>query len=676
MKRLNSFKEKIKVFLNKTKEILKDNPLFMWFIIGCLVNGCLLRFLTVKNYFAISPILSDLFVSILFGSFYFIFKEKNRFKYLFILSIVFAVIGVANIVYYHYYSSFISITFISFALTNTETGDANVVGNLLNLEFFILLWFPIFMFFYNKYLKKKKIEVTSYNKKERKKVLKTIYLWFLITLLLFLTTLDFVDYGRFYNQWNREYSVTKFGVYLYQLNDIIVSVEPKVAPLFGSDKAKKEITDYYEDNKKTHYPNEYTDIFKGKNVIAIHAESIQTLAMEQQFNGVSVTPNLNKLASEGIYFSNFYSQVSFGTSSDTEYMVATSLMPVKSGTAFVNYSNREYASMYKVLQENGYYTFSMHANTGEFWNRNNMYKSLGYDYFYDKDAFNIDEQIGFGLSDKSFLTQAAQLIDEISSTNNKFYGTIITLSNHTPFEDVDSYGYFDVSMSVDGITYPYLEGTDLGNYFKSVHYADKQIGMFIDLLDEKGLLDNTVIIIYGDHDARIDKSEWEYYYNYDYLNDDILDKDDENYQELDYYWYEVNRRVPFIIWEKSDTFKKMYSKEITKVSGMIDVSPTILNMLGLDNEYALGEDLFSNFDKENVVVFPNGNFITDKVYYNDSKNEYKMLKDVPLDVNYIKNYKEYTEDLLDISNKIAVYNYFEDILSDDKYIDETRIGEK
>ena len=80
MKKLNSFKEKIKVFLNKTKEILKENPLFMWFIIGSVINGCLLRFLTVKNYFAISPILSDLFVSILFGSFYFIFKEKNRFK--------------------------------------------------------------------------------------------------------------------------------------------------------------------------------------------------------------------------------------------------------------------------------------------------------------------------------------------------------------------------------------------------------------------------------------------------------------------------------------------------------------------------------------------------------------------------------------------------------------------
>ncbi len=676
MKKIKKYLEKIKNFLKNTKIILKDNPLFTWFIIGSVINGTLLRFLTVKNYFGISPIISDLFVSLLFGGLYFCIKEKNRFKYIFTLSIIFSIIGVANIVYYHYYNSFISVTFISFALTNTETGGANVVGNLLNIEFFILLWFPIFMFFYNKHLKNKNIKIKDYDKKERKKVLKLVYFWFLFFFLLFLTTLDLVDYGRFYNQWNREYSVTKFGVYLYQLNDVIVSIEPKVAPLFGSDKAKKEISEYYEELDKKQSINEYTGIFEGKNIIAIHAESIQTLAMEQEFNGIPVTPNLNYLASEGIYFSNFYSQVSIGTSSDTEYLVATSFMPVKSGTAFVNYSDKTYPSMYKILKENGYYTFSMHANTGEFWNRNNMYKSLGYDNFYERNSYTIEETIGFGLSDKSFFTQAADIIEEISNTNGKFYGTIITLSNHTPFEDIDSYGYFDVSMMVDGVTYPYLEGTKLGNYFKSVHYADKQIGMFIDLLDEKGLLEDTIIIIYGDHDARISKSEWEYYYNYDYLNNTILDENDPNYKKIDYYWYEVNRRTPFIIWSKDDEFKEKYKKEITKVSGMIDISPTILNMLGLYNEYALGEDLFANFEEENIVAFPNGNFITDKVYYNDSKNEYKLLQDVPLEEDYIKKCKSYTEKILNISNNIAVYNYFETELSKDKYIDETRIGEK
>ena len=83
----------------------------------------------------------------------------------------------------------------------------------------------------------------------------------------------------------------------------------------------------------------------------------------------------------------------------------------------------------------------------------------------------------------------------------------------------------------------------------------------------------------------------------DYLNNTTLDENDQNYKDIDYYWYEVNRRTPFIIWTKDEDFKEMYSQEITKVSGMIDISPTILNMLGLYNKYALGEDLFANFDK-------------------------------------------------------------------------------
>ena len=134
--------------------------------------------------------------------------------------------------------------------------------------------------------------------------------------------------------------------------------------------------------------------------------------------------------------------------------------------------------------------------------------------------------------------------------------------------------------------------------------------------------------------------------NYDYLNNTTLDENDPNYKDIDYYWYEVNRRTPFIIWTKDEDFKEMYSQEITKVSGMIDISPTILNMLGLYNKYALGEDLFENFDEENIVAFPNGNFITDKVYYNDSKNEYKLLKDIPLDGNYIEKWMSQDYSLL------------------------------
>ncbi len=635
MKKIKKYLEKIKNFLKNTKIILKDNPLFTWFIIGSVINGTLLRFLTVKNYFGISPIISDLFVSLLFGGLYFCIKEKNRFKYIFTLSIIFSIIGVANIVYYHYYNSFISVTFISFALTNTETGGANVVGNLLNIEFFILLWFPIFMFFYNKHLKNKNIKIKDYDKKERKKVLKLVYFWFLFFFLLFLTTLDLVDYGRFYNQWNREYSVTKFGVYLYQLNDVIVSIEPKVAPLFGSDKAKKEISEYYEELDKKQSINEYTGIFEGKNIIAIHAESIQTLAMEQEFNGIPVTPNLNYLASEGIYFSNFYSQVGVGTSSDAEFTFATSLMPSLNGTVFVNYFDKEYVTIQKLMKEKGYYVASMHANNGDFWNRKIMHKNMGYDKFYDKDYFTIDETIGLGLSDKSFFKQVIPYLKEIKDNNEKFYTTLIMLSNHTPFDDLDLTDEFktEITYNIDGkkITANPIEGTMLEDYFRSVHYADQAIGQFIDDLDKENLLENTVLVIYGDHDARIDKEDYDLLYNYNPLTGTLYEEDDPQYKEYNKYDYVLDKKVPFIIWTK----EKEYIEEVTIPTGMIDVLPTLGNMFNIHSNYQLGTDIFGIEDDDNIVAFTDSSYITKDIYYIAQKNEIYPLNNDAVDENYV-----------------------------------------
>ena len=125
-----------------------------------------------------------------------------------------------------------------------------------------------------------------------------------------------------------------------------------------------------------------SEMGKGKNIIVIHAESIQNFLLDTQFNGEYVTPNLRKLANEGLYFSNFYAQESVGTSSDTEFTFNTSLMPANSGTVFISYWDREYVTIPKLLKEKGYYTFSMHGNNCTFWNRNNAHKSFGYDNFY------------------------------------------------------------------------------------------------------------------------------------------------------------------------------------------------------------------------------------------------------------------------------------------------------
>ena len=146
-----------------------------------------------------------------------------------------------------------------------------------------------------------------------------------------------LDIGRLGKQWNREFIVMKFGLYTYQVNDIISTIKPQLNPLFGYDENAKIFREYYEERVDLTTQNKYTDIFKGQNILAIHAESIQQIVVDLKFNGVELTPNLNKLSKEGLYFSNFYAQEGVGTSSDSEFTLNTSLMPTSSGTVFANY---------------------------------------------------------------------------------------------------------------------------------------------------------------------------------------------------------------------------------------------------------------------------------------------------------------------------------------------------
>ena len=120
----------------------------------------------------------------------------------------------------------------------------------------------------------------------------------------------------------------------------------------------------------------------------------------------------------------------------------------------------------------------------------------------------------------SFFRQSVEKIEKIKETNNSpFYGLLIMLSNHTPFDDVDLMEEFDTTISVDTgystITRDYLEGTTMNNYLRSVHYADSAIGEFIKELNKKKLLDNTVLIISVDHDATLNYNYLNLLYNYD-----------------------------------------------------------------------------------------------------------------------------------------------------------------
>ncbi len=675
-KKKNKYIKNIKKFLIEVKEnpigkllaiikrignYISNNPFFCLFVFLNVLNAWLLRCFTIKsveNVFSISPILADLSVIVLVGSIGYLMKERKRCIYWIIISILFTTICVINSAYYTFYTSFSSISLLTTTKFIVQVGDA-VVENVLQIKDFVYILIPlILIFIFIKMIKKQLIRKNG--KKNKKKALKTAAFG-MVCLILFLTTLTATDIGRLTKQWNREYIVMKYGIYVYHINDLIKSIEPKLTSLFGYDEAVKNFNEYFKDKKKEK-TNKYTGIYEGKNLIVIHAESIQNFLIGLKINGKEVTPNINKLAQNGLYFDNYYSQVSVGTSSDTEFTFNTSLMPANTGTAFGSYFDRTYIATPALLKEKGYYTFAMHGNNADYWNRRVMHKNLGYDDLIAKADYDIDEVLGLGITDKSFLRQSVEKIEKIHSKHDKFYGTIITLTNHTPFNtDGKGYSDFDVTLQVEEEnkltnkketkTYPYMEGTKLGYYFQSAHYADEALGEFLEELDKKGILNDTVIALYGDHDARLPREDYLRFYNYNKETDQTLPVDDKDYQPMDDYQYEINRRVPFIIWSKNSKNKK----KISDVMGMYDALPTLGNMFGFSNKYALGHDIF-NIKGDNIVIFPTGNWVTNKVYYNAQKGEYKVLKESVITEEYIKEHTEYAEKLLAVSNNIIVYN--------------------
>lgn len=656
-----------KIFKNIIKGIKKyasTNILFISYIIITLLIGFLLRLFTIGTPIYFKAFISDFMVSLLIGAFGYLFKPKYQFTYFFIWIIFATFLAIGNTIYYQFYQSFLSVNLISTASMLGAVDDS--LYDKLHITQFLYIIFPIIFFGIHKFLSKKNyyFEVEKTEKGKRNFIYSVATSGVIICSLLF--TLNATDTSRLVKQWNREWLVQKFGLYTYTANDLIQSIQPHLNTLFGYDEAARKFRNFYSCKAEEKISsNKYTNAFKDKNVIFIHAESMQNFLVNLKINGKEVTPNLNKLAKEGIYFDRFYPQISVGTSSDTEFTLNTGLMPSSSGTVFVNYYNRTYYALPKYFNDMGYYTFSAHANNADYWNRKTMHHTLGYQDFYAKDSYVVPSDtsdpnwVGLGLSDKSFFNQLVPILKNIKENHKKFYGTVITLSNHSPFNDLEKYDPFDVTMKYTvtdengkkkEAVATYLEGSSMGNYIRSAHYADAALGEFIQLLKDNDLTKDTIIILYGDHEARLNKKQFNLLYNYDPNTNDIKSEDDPTYVSMENYNYDLLKNTPLIMWNVD----KKYRRKVSSAMGMYDVLPTIANMFGFKDKYGLGHDIFS--DNEKIVVFPNGNVLTDKVYYSNLNDEYVALSDEPIDSDYISRLKDYANQILDISNGIVLHD--------------------
>ena len=659
--------KKISNALNRVRKFLAlyltTNRLFCTFVVLTLIGTILIRHFTIGNTFNIKPFMSDLGTILLIGAIGYIKKPKKRFRYYMTWLLILTIMEVVNSVYYTFYMSFASFGEIA------TLGQVKTVTGSLYEKFkfadFIYIIFPVIFY----YVHKKNSRTYYYEVVRKIEVRKRMFLGTFLASLLCLgytfITATKTDYSRLAKQWNRAYIVERFGIVIYEMNDFVQSIKPKLSSLFGYEDAAKLFHDYYDnmpEEDKYNTPNEYTGVLEGYNIVLVHMESLQSYLMDLSFNGEDVVPTTKKLASEGLFFDNFYPQISTGTSSDTEFTLASSLMPASSGAVFVSYYNRHYVTLQKLLKQKGYYTFSTHGNYATMWNRDKAHPSLGYEdmFFEESYSYSDDDVINLGISDEKFFEQLVPKLEDIEATHDNYMGTVITLSNHSPFIFQDKYGEYDMSTTYTDDNgnekkTNYLEDTAVGNYITSVHYADKAMGQFVKALEESPCFNNTVFVFYGDHDARLTRNELEYLYNYNYKNGELYDKKDRNYRDYNFYDHELNKKTPLIIWTKNPELRKKLRGVVDYPMGMYDVSPTLGNMIGVSNPYALGHDIF-NIKDDNVVVFPNGNFLTSKMYYNNSTGDYYVFNNAVIDDKYIDKYRNYAERLLDVSNSIIVHD--------------------
>ncbi|VWX35395.1 LTA synthase family protein [Exiguobacterium oxidotolerans] len=319
------------------------------------------------------------------------------------------------------------------------------------------------------------------------------------------------------------------------------------------------------------------------NIILVQLESFQGSVIGQTVNGQELTPHLNELKQESLYFSSFYHQTHEGRTSDAEFITNTSLYPLKSGSVYTRFPDNEFGALPQLLKDSGYDTAAMHAYDKGFWNRDKVYDNLGFNHFFSNKDYPDNKEIGMALNDQQFLTKS---IEHMETLQEPFFSFLVALTSHTPYEipkderELDLTGYDD----------PMLK-----RYYQTVHYVDQGVGLMIDELKAKNMWDDALVIFYGDHDSGL-------------MNEgsELREKAGiDNPVDL----FELDRQVPLFIKKP----QQQDGKIIKENGGQIDIAPTIVDLLNLESPYMMGNSLLD--DEPNVTAFRDGSFRYKDYYY-------------------------------------------------------------
>lgn len=626
----------------KNSVLLWESVILTLFFFGIELIFRVVQGFTIFDYATLRIFFSCAFLSILVEFFLSFFKkQKTRMigqgVFLFVITIyAFVQSGFKN---------FLGL-YVSVGTSGQVSAVKSYVMNFITSIPFAsyLLWIPFLIFLIFAFLKKKGLKHAGFTWMSRFITFLTFLFFFfgyLFTLILpfMQNKLQLVpNKTLFLVPTNSSIAVNQFGAFMYGLADVrhnILPIDLKTEN-FGDPikeensrefddslwlqiikeekNASKNTLNKYFQSRPISLPNDYTGYFEGKNVIVIMMESINNVIENKEY-----FPNFAKMLEHGWYWENNYSPRNACATGDNEFSGMTSLYPLNTScTVNITPNNTYFTSIFRQFRTKGYYTSSYHDLDSTYYPREVFHKTMGSEAYYDGKALGLDFDSSNYLewpSDVEFVEKASSLF--LDST--PFLAWMTTVTAHQPYDESSVYGdyYFDLFSDTE-------YSDTLKRYLSKAKITDDALGVLMDLLEEKGILSDTVIVLYGDH------------YPYGLSNEDVqmsVDYDIEDFFEIE--------RTPFLIYN-SELEPKVYQEK----TFYMNLLPTLANLFDLDYDprFYMGEDLFSpNYSSR--VVFQDGSWEDETARYNA----------IDSSITYFDEEKTYTVEEIQKINR-EIYN--------------------
>lgn len=589
-----------------------------------------------------------------------IFNEKVNKILTIVFSFLIILITLAQIVYYNFYNSM-----FSFLSLTTGTGQvmqfyvmiASVIARIWYIFAIILIPYILFLIFKNKLFNFKKnnlkflisyllIFILSFlgivlviNKNNEgfyslKRLIFKTHAPMLTIDKTGLFTMEMIDIERYIFGFNEE-------IYSEQIN--VNNEEEKVPEAkieynttdIDFDKLINDETDdkiksmhVYFKNTAPSNKNEYTGMFKDKNLIFITAEAFDTIAIDEK-----LTPTLYKIANNSFIFKNYYQPLYPVSTSDGEYMNLNSLIPKEGVWSFKQTSKISMPyGIGNMFNKEGYVSYGFHNHNYNYYDRQKSHKNIGLKYY------GCGNGLEKKMNCKHWPNSDKEMIDATTSyyiDNDKFMTYYMTVSGHLNYNFSGNNMAYRNKNKVKNLKY----STAIKAYLATQIELDKSIEKLLQVLEEKGKLNDTLIVIAPDH--------YPYGLTTKQMNEiSTIDRNDK--------------------FEKFHTTLIMYNPNIEKtvvdkVISSLDILPTIYNLYGLtfDSRLLMGRDIFSN--NEHIVILSDRSWITDKGKYNSVTKEFTSTTNEEIEEDYIDRINMIVNQRYGMSSLIIDNNYYKKI---------------